>query len=46
MTVGVFRDQSPELVIDTVLEAGLRGAQLHGHETVQTPPRSVPTRRC
>jgi phosphoribosylanthranilate isomerase len=33
MTVGVFRDQSPDFVIDTVLEAGLRGAQLHGHET-------------
>lgn len=34
VTVGVFRDQSPQLVIDTVQEAGLRGAQLHGHETV------------
>jgi phosphoribosylanthranilate isomerase len=33
VTVGVFRDQSPKLVIDTVLEAGLRAAQLHGHET-------------
>ncbi|MFZ4519391.1 MAG: phosphoribosylanthranilate isomerase [Microthrixaceae bacterium] len=33
VTVGVFRDQSPQQVIDTVLEAGLRAAQLHGHET-------------
>jgi phosphoribosylanthranilate isomerase len=33
MTIGVFRDQASELVVDTVLEAGLRGAQLHGHET-------------
>ena len=33
VTVGVFRDQSPRMVIDTVLDAGLRAAQLHGHET-------------
>ncbi|HPU38792.1 MAG TPA: phosphoribosylanthranilate isomerase [Microthrixaceae bacterium] len=33
VTVGVFRDQAPQQVIDTVLEAGLRAAQLHGHET-------------
>lgn len=33
MTIGVFRDHEPRYVIDTVLEAGLRGAQLHGHET-------------
>ena len=33
LTVGVFRDQSPQFVIDTVQTAGLRGAQLHGHET-------------
>ena len=33
LTVGVFRDQSPQFVIDTVQSAGLRGAQLHGHET-------------
>ncbi len=25
LTVGVFRDQSPDFVVDTVLEAGLRG---------------------
>lgn len=33
VTVGVFRDQSPKFVIDTVQGAGLRAAQLHGHET-------------
>jgi phosphoribosylanthranilate isomerase len=33
LTVGVFRDQSPRFVVDTVQQAGLRAAQLHGHET-------------
>lgn len=33
LTIGVFRDQSPRTVTRTVLEAGLSGAQLHGHET-------------
>jgi phosphoribosylanthranilate isomerase len=33
LTVGVFRDQSPQFVIDSVQGAGLRAAQLHGHET-------------
>lgn len=33
LTVGVFRDQSPSEVNRTVLEVGLTGAQLHGHET-------------
>ncbi len=33
LTVGVFRDQSPQFVIDSVQTAGLRAAQLHGHET-------------
>lgn len=33
ITVGVFRDQSTKTVIDTVQAAGLRGVQLHGHET-------------
>ncbi len=33
LTVGVFRDQAPDQVVDMVLEAGLQGAQLHGHET-------------
>jgi phosphoribosylanthranilate isomerase len=33
VTIGVFRDHASSYVVDTVLEAGLRGAQLHGHET-------------
>jgi phosphoribosylanthranilate isomerase len=33
LTVGVFRDDHPERVVDTVNRAGLRAAQLHGHET-------------
>lgn len=33
LTFGVFRDEHPERVIDTVHRAGLKGAQLHGHET-------------
>ncbi|MEY2467576.1 MAG: phosphoribosylanthranilate isomerase, partial [Actinomycetota bacterium] len=33
MTVGVFRDEAPERVVETIHRAGLRGAQLHGHET-------------
>jgi phosphoribosylanthranilate isomerase len=33
LTVGVFRDESPARVIDTVFRAGLKAAQLHGRET-------------
>jgi phosphoribosylanthranilate isomerase len=33
ITVGVFRDQAPERVVEIVNTAGLRAAQLHGHET-------------
>ncbi|NBU60176.1 MAG: phosphoribosylanthranilate isomerase [Actinobacteria bacterium] len=33
LTVGVFRDEHPQRVIDTVREAGVFGAQLHGHES-------------
>ncbi len=33
MTIGVFRDEHPSRVVETVHRAGLRGAQLHGHET-------------
>lgn len=36
ITVGVFRDEAPERVVETVHRAGLRGAQLHGHETRET----------
>jgi phosphoribosylanthranilate isomerase len=34
ITVGVFRDHDPATVVRIVREAGLRGAQLHGRETV------------
>jgi phosphoribosylanthranilate isomerase len=33
LTVGVFRDEAPQRVIDIVGEAGLKAAQLHGHES-------------
>ncbi len=33
LTIGVFRDETPERVVEIVNGAGLRGAQLHGHET-------------
>ena len=33
LTVGVFRDEAPKRVVDVVHAAGLRAAQLHGHET-------------
>lgn len=35
MTVGVFRDASREQVVQTVDLCGLRGAQLHGRESVE-----------
>ena len=33
VTVGVFRDELPERVVEIVGESGLVAAQLHGHET-------------
>ena len=33
VTVGVFRDESPKRVVEVVNRCGLKGAQLHGHET-------------
>ncbi len=33
LTVGVFRDELPQRVVDIVNKAGLRAAQLHGNET-------------
>ena len=33
MTVGVFRDECRSRVIETVHRAGLKAAQLHGHES-------------
>ncbi|CAN5641260.1 phosphoribosylanthranilate isomerase [soil metagenome] len=35
LTVGVFRDELPQRVVEMVNGAGLRAAQLHGHETVE-----------
>jgi len=32
LTVGVFRDEHPARVVEIVRRAGLRAAQLHGHE--------------
>lgn len=36
ITVGVFRDESPQRVVEVVQRAGLRAAQLSGHETAKT----------
>jgi phosphoribosylanthranilate isomerase len=33
LTVGVFRDEAPSRVIDIVNRAGVRAAQMHGHES-------------
>lgn len=33
LTVGVFRDESRDRVVETVHSTGLRAAQLHGHES-------------
>lgn len=33
LTVGVFRDEHPKLVVDIVNRAGIKAAQLHGNET-------------
>jgi phosphoribosylanthranilate isomerase len=35
LTVGVFRDESPQRVIDIVNATGLKGVQLHGHEPAE-----------
>jgi len=35
LTVGVFRDEAPQRVVQTVQRAGLGAAQLHGHESAQ-----------
>lgn len=35
MTVGVFRDEIPERVVEIVNSIGLRAAQLHGHESAE-----------
>lgn len=35
LTVGVFRDEAPQRVVEMVRTAGLGAAQLHGHESSQ-----------
>lgn len=35
LTVGVFRDDAPERVVDIVQSTGLHAAQLHGHESIE-----------
>ncbi len=35
LTVGVFRDEAPARVVEIVNGIGLRGAQLHGHESAE-----------
>jgi phosphoribosylanthranilate isomerase len=35
LTVGVFRDEAPQRVVEMVHQAGLGAAQLHGHESSQ-----------
>ncbi|MEM9518495.1 MAG: phosphoribosylanthranilate isomerase [Actinomycetota bacterium] len=35
MTVGIFRDELPDRVVDITHKAGLRAAQLHGRETAE-----------
>lgn len=34
-TLGVFRDELPDRVVEIVQQCGLTGAQLHGHETAE-----------
>ncbi len=35
LTVGIFRDEAKERVVDLVNQAGVRAAQLHGHESAE-----------
>jgi phosphoribosylanthranilate isomerase len=35
LTVGVFRDEAPQRVVEAIRVAGLGSAQLHGHETIE-----------
>ncbi len=39
LTVGVFRDDLPERVVEIVSRVGLRAAQLHGHESPEAVAR-------
>ena len=35
LTIGVFRNETPERVVDVITRTGLKGAQLHGGETAE-----------
>jgi phosphoribosylanthranilate isomerase len=35
LTVGVFRDEAPQRIVETIRQAGLDAAQMHGHETAE-----------
>src|SRR3546814_11990516 len=35
LTVGIFRNESRERVVELTHQAGLRAAQLHGHESAE-----------
>jgi phosphoribosylanthranilate isomerase len=35
LTIGVFQDEAAQRVVDIVGHAGLKGAQLHGHESAE-----------
>ena len=35
LTVGVFRDEAPQRVVEAIYVSGLGAAQLHGHETAE-----------
>jgi phosphoribosylanthranilate isomerase len=35
LTVGVFRDEAPQRVVDMMAQSGLGAAQLHGHEPAE-----------
>ena len=39
LTVGVFRDETPDRVAEIVHATGLRAAQLHGHESAEQTKR-------
>jgi len=45
LTIGVFRDEHPKLVLDVVNRAGLKGAQLHGNESVDAVAQVAATLR-
>ena len=42
LTVGVFRNEAPQRVVEAVRLAGLGGAQLHGRRRRRTPSGSAP----